>query len=117
MKYGNRRTNYSGYSFSSKLETAVFQILKLREAAGEIRDIVTQPNIFITEAAIRMIPDFKAFDIKAGCDWYFEAKGVETDVWRLKLKLYRVYGPAPLTIYKGSWKSPSEHETVHPRGL
>lgn len=114
-KYGNQRTNFSGYSFDSKLETSVYQQLLLMEKAGEIKDIVVKPNIFLTEAMIRMIPDFKAFHIKEGIEFYHEAKGFQDRVWGLKLKLYKVYGPGPYVIWKGNYKRPFIDDTIYPK--
>lgn len=116
-KYGAHRTVHSGYSFASKLEAAVFDYLKLLEHGGEIKDIHLQPNVMLTNANIRMIPDFKAFDIKLNQEVYFEAKGYETDVYRIKRRLWKFYGPAILRVYKGSAARLTLFEEIIPKVL
>jgi hypothetical protein len=63
-KYGAEKTGHAGYSFASKLEAAVFDYLKMLEAAGEVRDIQCQNTIYLTRARISYRADFKAYDIK-----------------------------------------------------
>lgn len=99
-KFGAQRTN----GFSSKLESAVFDLLTILEGAGEIRNIEKQPQVFLTRANIGYKPDFKYFDIKRGIVVWVEAKGLEVGEWRLKKKLWRFYGPGPLLIYRGSYR-------------
>ena len=55
--------------------------------------------------------------VSEGAKEIIEAKGVETDLWLCKLKLYRAYGIAPLMIFKGSASNPKLVETVYPLGL
>jgi hypothetical protein len=95
-----KRVKHAGYSFASKLEAALFDILKSKEVAGEVSDIKVQPKVYLTDARILMIPDFSV--IENGFVVYYEAKGVQTDVWRIKRRLWQFYGPAPLRVYMGS---------------
>lgn len=111
------RTHFAGRSFASKLEAALYGELLLRVSAGEIQELRCQPHVFLTEAHIEMIPDYSYFDIDTQSVEYAEAKGMETDIWRLKLKLWRFYGPGRLKIYKGSARSFKMVEEVYPRGL
>lgn len=114
-KFGNFKVkNHHGYSFDSKLETAVFDLLKLMEKAGEVRDIRVKPNVFLTRSRIRMIPDFGCFHIEMDRDVYVEAKGYATDVWAIKKKLFKHYGDRPLLIYAGTYKSPKFVEMIVP---
>lgn len=91
-------------SFASKLESALYDLLCLMEKAGEITNIKCQDHVYLTDARIQMIPDFRAYDIKLNTVVYYEAKGFETAVWRIKRKLWAYYGPGPLRIYMGSHK-------------
>lgn len=116
-KYGATRVQASGYSFASKLEAAVHQILLLRERAGEIQILGVQKQVRLTEAGIIYKPDFEFVNLETGIHYYCEAKGFETPEWKLKLKLYRFYGPRPLEIWQGSAISPKLVETVIPKGL
>lgn len=112
-----KRVSHSGRSFASKLEAAVYDLLLLREKVGEVREIMQQPTIYITEARIGMRPDYSAIDVKTDELFYIEAKGHESDVWKIKLKLYRWYGPAKLEIYKGTYARPKLDEVVVPKLL
>jgi hypothetical protein len=104
-------------SFGSKLESAVHDHLLLLEKLGQISDIRLQPTIYLTEARIAMRPDFCVTDIAGGFDYHVEAKGFHTDVWKIKLKIYRVYGPTPLHIYEGTYKRLILKEVVVPKGI
>lgn len=107
------RTLLQGKSFVSKLEAAVWLVLKAEEATGMIQNLRTQPNVMLV-GGIRMIPDF-AYE-KDGVQWWAEAKGHPTDVWALKLRLWKAgFGPGPLRIFKGTYRRPLEVETVWPK--
>ena len=45
---------------------------------------------------------------------YSEAKGFETDRWRICVKLWKYYGPAPLEIWKGSYSAPRRIDYIVP---
>lgn len=111
-KYSNVKVERDGYSFASKLEAAVYGILKLRERAGELRVIRTQARVSLTDAGIVYMPDFECEDENG--IFYCEAKGMETPEWRIKLKLWRFYGPGRLEIWKGSAAKPFLDEIVTP---
>lgn len=113
-KYKAVRVTRGGRSFASKLESALHRQLELLEQAGALRDLKCQPHVFLTEARIEMIPDFSAIDTRTGELVYFEAKGFETDVWRIKRKLWKYYGPGKLEVYKGSASRLVLHETIIP---
>lgn len=109
------RVSVAGRSFASKFEAEIFQMLSLMEAAGEVKDLRCQDHVFLTEARIEYIPDFRVFDNKLSQLVWHEAKGFETDVFRLKKKLWKFYGPGRLIIYKGSAKSYRVAEVIIPR--
>jgi hypothetical protein len=111
-KYRNQKVQHDGHSFASKLEAAVYQILKLREKAGEIEIVNHQDHVYLTQARINYIPDFRIFDHKLDDFVWVEAKGFETPEWRIKKKLWGYYGPGHLQIYRGSEKRPFLDETV-----
>lgn len=114
-KYKNKKVHHAGYSFASQFECAVFNLLLLREKAGEIRDIQCQDHIYLTEARICYIPDFKFVDLQTNNFAWAEAKGFETDVWKIKKRLWEHYGPGRLEIYKGNAKKVFLKETVIPK--
>lgn len=114
-KFRNKRVEHLGYSFASQFECAVFNLLLLREKAGEIKDIQCQDHVYLTEARICYIPDFKFVDLQTNNFAWAEAKGFETDTWRIKKKLWQFYGPGKLEIYKGSAKKVTLKEVVIPK--
>lgn len=114
-KYRNSRVQHAGYSFASQFECAVFNFLMLREKAGEIKEIQCQDHVYLTEARICYIADFKFIDLKTKAETWAEAKGFETDVWKIKKKLWEYYGPGKLEIYKGSAKKVFLKEVVNPK--
>lgn len=109
------RVSVAGRSFASKFEAEIYQRLCLQEAGGEVKDIRCQDHVFLTEARIEMIPDFRVFDNKLAQLVWHEAKGYVTDVFRIKRKLWTVYGPGRLVIYKGGAKSYRIAEVIIPR--
>lgn len=114
-KYGAKKiTHHSGRSFASKLESALYDYLLFLEKAGEIAGLACQPHVFLTDARIEMIPDFAA--TKDGAIIYFEAKGFETDTWRLKRRLWKVYGPGRLQVFKGTASKLTMVEEIIPSG-
>jgi hypothetical protein len=100
-KYKAKKTEYAGYSFASKGEAALFAELKLRQRAGMIRDIQVQDHVYLTEARILYVADFKIFETEnIDTPIWIEFKGFETSEWRLKRRLWKFYGPGELRIYK-----------------
>lgn len=115
-KYGARRLQtHDGRSFASKLESSLYDQLKLREKAGEIRDLECQVKVYLTDAEIGMIPDFRFFEIKTNSLVYAEAKGFQTPEYRIKRKLWKFYGPGKLEVWGGSYKSLKLVEVICPR--
>src|SRR3990167_4847396 len=114
-KIGNQKVSLDGYSFASKLEAAVFQILRLSEMAGEIKILQVQDHVYLTDARIGYIPDFKCIDLKTNEEFHVEAKGFEMGVWRLKRKLWMYYGPGPLDVWKGHYLRPVFSERITPK--
>jgi hypothetical protein len=110
------RVELDGRSFASKLEASVYCLLKQEVALGAIRNLECQVEVRLTNASIIYKPDFRFVDVVTGESIYAEAKGFETPEWRLKLKLWKFYGPGPLKIYRGSAAYPKLMETVIPRG-
>ncbi len=111
-----QRQDYDGYTFMSKLERDVYMHLKLLQKAGEIKSIQPQKKIYLTESRIGYIADFECVD-KNGEIFYVEAKGFETEIWLLKKKLYKYYGPARLDIYKQGRGNVYLSEQILPKGL
>jgi hypothetical protein len=113
-KYGAIKVSHAGYSFGSKLEAATFQILKLMEHAGSIRDIKCQQSVYLTDARIQYIADFSAINTVSLETLYYESKGFSTAVWAIKKRLWKHYGPGPLFIFTGSHLNPKMTEEIYP---
>lgn len=106
-KYGSQKTELDGHSFSSKLEASVYGLLK---ALG-YEVLQCQDHVYLTDARILYIPDFKFKDNEGQICWG-EAKGFEKPEWRIKRRLWQYYGPGPLHIYKGSHQRPYLDEVL-----
>lgn len=112
-KYNAVRSN----GFGSKLESAVYQLLLLRQKAGEIKDINQQVSVDLT-CGIRWKVDFSYYEKRLKKTAWVEAKGCETERYRMCLKLWRGgHGPGTLLIYKGSYVKPTLVDIVVPRAL
>ncbi len=103
-KFKAVRTN----GFGSKFESAVYDLLKLRQLAGEIYEIKCQQGVTLLEGRkdvqIRWKIDFSFRVMGTDALEYAEAKGFATQDYKLKLRLYKSNPPAPLTIYMGSYR-------------
>lgn len=101
-KYGNRKTVVDGKEFDSKAEAERYKELRLMEKADIIKDLVLQPEFLLqdkfrykgkTERAVKYIADFKYFDVKKSVYVVEDVKGVETEVFKIKRKLFlKQYG-------------------------
>jgi len=97
-KYRAIKTKRDGFTFDSKMEAEYYDLLKLREKAGEIAIIGRQCKVYLTNAKILMKPDFIVRDLKSQEMYYIEVKGVKTSDFAIKLRLWEHYGPAPLLL-------------------
>jgi len=120
-KHGARRSRGSGAfpeirdrNFDSGFEADVAQMLCIRLYAKEISDLQFQPTISLTEAHISWKIDFSY--IENGQLYYHEAKGFGSREYALKLKLYKVYGPAPLRVQQGSKTNSVTKEYIPTKG-
>lgn len=91
-KYGNEKTVINGITFDSKREAEHYQELWLRERAGEISELKCQVPFAIVidnRHICDYIADFTYVENISGwqCKRVVDAKGVKTDVYRLKKKL------------------------------
>lgn len=106
-KYGAVRQTYNGYSYHSKKEAAFAQELDWRVKAKDIKRWERQKKIELKVYEKLICNYFIDFVVYHNDDTkeYVEVKGFETDVWRLKWKLfeaiYKVKEPASkLTIVR-----------------
>ena len=113
-RLGVQRFKAYGESFRSKLEFAVRNILIMREKAGEIKILQREHHVYLHAARFEYIPDFHCLDLKTGSEFWVEAKGFETDIWKRNYRLWKYHGLGPLEIWKGSAARPRKVETVIP---
>ena len=105
-KYNAQSSNYNGRSFDSKKEAAYAAELDLRKRAGDILDWTPQVKIPLDVNGHHIANYYIDFVVEHPNETreYVEVKGFETDVWRLKWKLFEaLYGDATntrLTVIK-----------------
>lgn len=107
-KYRNKKVIVDGKKFDSKKEGDRYKELKLLERAGEISNLELQPRFLLqdkfkkngkTYRKIEYVADFKY--IENGKKIVEDVKGIQTDVFKLKHKIFeKVYPDLELRIIK-----------------
>lgn len=96
-KYNASKTVVDGIKFDSRAEARRYRELKLLQRAGEIKDLELQPSFLLIEKFkckgksyrdTRYVADFAYIEVKTGLQVIEDVKGVETEVFRLKKKLF-----------------------------
>ena len=89
-KYHNKKQEYGGHFYMSKLEADVAWQLDMRIKAKEIKSYERQVRIPLTVKGKHICDYIIDFVVQYpdGTTEYLEAKGFETDVWKLKWKLF-----------------------------
>lgn len=96
-KYNNKKTLVDGIKFDSKREADRYIYLKDKQKTGSIKDLELQPSFVLQEGfkkngttyrAITYKADFKYFDIDRNKVIVEDSKGMKTDVYKLKKKLF-----------------------------
>lgn len=94
-KYNNKKTQIDMYVFDSVAESKRYKELALLEKAGEIKDLKLQPKFLLqdgfrkngkTYRKIEYIADFMY--IENGKVIIEDVKGMETEVFKLKRKIF-----------------------------
>ena len=85
-KYHNTPTEIDGIRFDSKAEARRYAELKALQASGKILWFTRQPS-FLLPGGIRYMPDFLVCGTD-GLIWAEDVKGVETEAFKLKKKLW-----------------------------
>lgn len=96
-KYGSKKTELDGIVFDSKREASRYAELKLMERAKLISDLELQVpfelipaqriNNKVVERACTYVADFVYYDKAMGETVVEDAKGMRTDVYKIKRKL------------------------------
>lgn len=101
-KYHSRKTTVDGITFDSKAEAARYSELKLLQRAGLIRDLTLQPEFELipqykkngrTVRRTTYRADFSYTETKTGRYVIEDVKGVRTELYRLKKKLFEYRYP------------------------
>lgn len=88
-----RRTDENGRVYASRAEMLYAKNLRLLGV-----EFIEQPRVTLGDTGIVYVPDFYA---NLNGDWvYIDVKGVETAAFRIKKKLWKLYGPASLHVVK-----------------
>lgn len=111
MKYKNVKVK----NFDSKLESAVADMLNLLVKGKKISDLKYQVPVFLSKSKIKTIIDFSYINTKTGQLEFSEAKGFETQRFKIIKQLWKFYGTGELTIWKGSYKNLHISEVVKPQ--
>lgn len=110
-KFGAQRTD----GFASKGEAALFQLLKLREQSGEIKDIRHPARVHLT-CQIHWNVDFEFTFVKTRKKGWAEYKGFEDRRYRICKQLWKGgFGPGLLEVWKGHYSSPRLVEIIKPK--
>ena len=107
-KYRNKKVQVDMYVFDSIAESIRYKELKLLERAGEISELKLQPRFLLQEAfrkngksyrKIEYIADFQY--IEKGKTIVEDVKGIQTDVFKLKHKIFeKLYPDLELRIIR-----------------
>ena len=100
-KYRNQPTEIDGIRFASKKEARRYQDLKLLERAKEIENLTLQPRYPLTVSGLHVctyVGDFQYDEVKSGRRVTEDAKGVKTDAFRIKAKLFHALYGREVTI-------------------
>ena len=101
-KYKNKKTQVDMYVFDSALEAKRYKQLALLEKAGEIKNLQLQVKFELQEAfsknkkyfrAITYRADFMYFDNRSRQIIVEDTKGMKTDVFKIKQKLFEYKYP------------------------
>lgn len=96
-KYNASKVVIDGHRFDSQREAKRYEELKQREAAGKIAQLELQPRFELQPAfryrgeavrKIEYVADFRYLDYERGGLVVEDVKGMKTDVYRLKRKLF-----------------------------
>lgn len=105
-KYNNNFVELDGYIFASQLEADYYAELVFRQKANEISSFVIQPRYLLQKAfekdgkkykKIEYVADFEIKHLDDSIE-VIDTKGVKTDVFRIKEKMFHKIYPYKLTI-------------------
>lgn len=115
-KYNAKKVEVDGIKFDSKVEAEYYLHLKEMAEGGEIQGFERQVKMTLQDSfylegvkgkirAITYVVDFKITE-KDGSITYIDVKGIETDVFKMKRKMFMNRYRTPLVTVKkrkGGW--------------
>jgi len=114
------RTTVDGINFPSRLEAAVYSVMKIRVGGGELKDLRLQHRVTLEDKIGRQNwkVDFSATVVTTGETLWVEAKGNLRDRRFIRNRsLWKKNGPGKLEVWSGSYKWPTLVETIIPKGM
>ena len=99
-KYKNTKVEIDGIKFDSKSEAKRYQVLKILVDQGEITKLQLQPRFLLQESFKKNGKTFRKIEYIA--DFMYEengekvvedVKGMQTDVFKLKMKMFEYKYP------------------------
>lgn len=95
-KYHNNKINVDGITFDSKDEAKYYEALKDKKAKELIQNFELQPKFVLQESFTKNNKTYKQITYKAdfrvytneGISYCVDVKGMLTDVFKIKLKLF-----------------------------
>ena len=101
-KYNNVKTVVDGITFDSQKEAKRYNDLKILQRLGHIRNLVLQPRYELQPSfkkgktyyrKIEYVADFQYFDTHLNKIVVEDVKGMKTDVYKLKKKMFEYQYP------------------------
>ena len=107
-KYRNKKVQVDMYVFDSIAESVRYKELKLLEQAGEISELTLQPRFLLQEAFRKNGKSYRKIEyiadlqyIEKGKTIVEDVKGIQTDVFKLKHKIFeKLYPDLELRIIR-----------------
>ena len=99
-KYHNRKVTEDGYTFDSIAEHNRYRELKIMQNNGDIKSLVVHPSYILQYPlffrgkkinGIKYIADFCYYDMKDQLLVIEDVKGVQTEAFKIKQKLFMKY--------------------------
>jgi dsDNA-binding SOS-regulon protein len=97
-KFGAVRTERDGMSFSSKLEAAYYDRLKLLQMAGEVSFFLRQVP-FHLPGGVKYVVDYQVFYADGDVE-FVDVKGMETPEFVAKKKMVEALYPVEILVQK-----------------
>ena len=96
-KYNNKKIILDDIIFDSQKEAKRYAVLKILLRGGEIEDLKLQPEFILQESFVKNGKKFRPITYKADFQYYSvkenkivveDVKGIETEVFKIKRKLF-----------------------------